>query len=126
MAARKQSDADVQEVMRVNPQEPTIREMTKDWSTADFDYGMSRLDVDTNIINRLAMRDLLRMIRSGREFAELQELAEAEEERRHGAVKARLDELKKPHWTVLPSFWLTLISAIAAVAAAIFGYLALK
>ncbi len=50
-------------------------------------------------------------------------LAQAEkEEERHANIKLRLDELKKPHWTVLPNFWLTLIAALAAVAAAFIAW----
>jgi hypothetical protein len=45
---------------------------------------------------------------------------------RHREIHDRLEELKRPHWTVLPNFWLTAISAIAAVAAAYLAWLALK
>jgi hypothetical protein len=48
------------------------------------------------------------------------------EERRHREVERRLEELKKPHWTVLPNFWLTALSAFAAIVAAILAWLALK
>lgn len=48
------------------------------------------------------------------------------EERRHREVENRLSVLKKSHWTVLPNFWLTAVSAVAAVIAAYFAWLALK
>jgi hypothetical protein len=51
---------------------------------------------------------------------------EEKEETRHREIHDRLEELKRPHWTVLPNFWLTAISAVAAVAAAYLAWLALK
>jgi len=53
-------------------------------------------------------------------------LNEEIDRRQHREMQVRLESLKVPHWTVLPNFWLTLVSAIAAVAAAIFAWLALK
>jgi hypothetical protein len=46
-------------------------------------------------------------------------------ERRHEAISKRLDDLKKPHWSVTPNFLFTVLSAVAAVAAAYFAYLSL-
>jgi hypothetical protein len=48
------------------------------------------------------------------------------EERRHRKIEQRLEDLKKPHWTVLPNFWITVLSALAAVVAAYFAWKALK
>ncbi|HWZ94498.1 MAG TPA: hypothetical protein VNW30_04820 [Opitutaceae bacterium] len=47
---------------------------------------------------------------------------EADEEIRHKAIADKLDELKKPHWTVKPIFWISVVSAIAAILAAYFSY----
>lgn len=48
------------------------------------------------------------------------------EDERHREIERRLDELRRPHWTVRPNFAFTVIGASAAVAAAIFGWLALR
>ena len=47
-------------------------------------------------------------------------IAETEVARRRHA------ELRKPHWTVLPNFWLTVVSVLAAVTAAYLSWLALS
>jgi hypothetical protein len=47
------------------------------------------------------------------------------EDRKHREIEAHLKALKRPHWTVLPNFWLTVISAAAALIAAYFAWLAL-
>lgn len=44
---------------------------------------------------------------------------------RHREIQECLEELKKPHWTVNPNFWITLVSAIAAIVAAYFAWRAL-
>jgi len=41
---------------------------------------------------------------------------------RHAELVGKLDELKKPHWTVNPTFWIAVVAAIAGVAAAYFAY----
>lgn len=47
------------------------------------------------------------------------EAEKAREEReiaRHQETQNKLEELKKPHWTVSPNFWFTFIAAISGVA----------
>ena len=56
----------------------------------------------------------------------LAERREQKAEERHQKIEGRLDELKRPHWTVLPNFWLIALSAVAAVVAAYFAWLALR
>ncbi len=51
---------------------------------------------------------------------------EKAEEERNRKIEGRLEELRKPHWTVLPNFWLTTVAAIAAVVAAMIAWLAWK
>lgn len=51
---------------------------------------------------------------------------ELREESRHQEIRGRLEELKKPHWTVSPNFWVTVTSAVAAIVAAYFAWRALK
>ena len=43
---------------------------------------------------------------------------------RHEQIHTQLMELKKPHWSVTPTFWLTLICAIAAITACVLTWIA--
>lgn len=54
----------------------------------------------------------------------LKERKDKLEEARHREVKDQLAELKKPHWTTVPNFWITVVSALAAIVAAILAWLA--
>ena len=39
--------------------------------------------------------------------------------------RRKQDQLLKTHWTVIPNFWLTAISAVAAIIAAVLAWLAI-
>ena len=41
-------------------------------------------------------------------------------------IHSGIRDLKKPHWTVLPNFWLTFLAAALAFVAAILSWLALQ
>ena len=41
------------------------------------------------------------------------------ESRRHKELSARIEELKKPHWTLVPTFWIVLFGVIAGIVAAV-------
>jgi len=69
----------------------------------------------------IAAKILIEQRRKAKEKAQ-----EELEQLRHSEIQRQLEELKRPHWTVLPNFWLTFASAIAAVIAAYLGWLALK
>jgi hypothetical protein len=56
----------------------------------------------------------------------LAERREFREEQRNQKIEKRLNELKKPHWSVVPTFWLTFLGAVSAALAAWFSWLALK
>lgn len=56
--------------------------------------------------HQLALAELRR-----RENEEIEKSAEE----RHRKVERHLEDLKKPHWTVVPTFWFAFISAIAAI-----------
>jgi hypothetical protein len=65
---------------------------------------------------------------TARHIAAQQLLAERREKKeveRQQRIEDRLEELKKPHWTVKPTFWIAIISAIAAIVAAYFAWRAL-
>jgi hypothetical protein len=57
------------------------------------------------------------------DLANIQTRAEDAAGRRFADISRKLDELKKPHWSVAPNFWVTVISALAAVIAAIIALL---
>ena len=52
---------------------------------------------------------------------EAERLRIEKDDARHMEIKNRLDELKKPHWTVNPNFWVTVVAAIAGIVAAYFS-----
>jgi hypothetical protein len=80
---------------------------------------MKALDLPTNM--------LIEVAQGFPDAPNLQRSIELElTKRRHEELSKKLDELKKPHWTVLPNFWLTAISALAAVLAAYLAWLALR
>jgi len=126
MSERKHSDADVQRVIDAisyPTQEGTLNKMTKDWNAADFtyaiEYGWGSMPSD----RREQICGLYRGLRAERISIEARIVAEAANQKRHAELASRLAELKKPHWTVNPNFWLTVVSAAAAVVAAYFGWL---
>jgi hypothetical protein len=110
MSERKTSDAVVLEVLRkiTGPsQEASLRKLTKDWSTSDFDYAFDQASRILGWDTRL--REILRILRTERETTE-----------QHAEIAAKLEALKKPHWSVAPNFWLTLailiLTAIGTIA----------
>jgi hypothetical protein len=46
------------------------------------------------------------------------------ESRRHRELSTRIEELKKPHWTLVPTFGLVLLGVIAGIVAAVMEVLA--
>jgi uncharacterized membrane protein len=48
---------------------------------------------------------------------------EEADEKRHQEVQAKLAELQRSHWTVVPNFWLTVIAAVASVIGVILAVL---
>ena len=104
------------------PSRELVRSRSRDWSFEDFEYAHSQVEQLThsscraNVIKWLEERT--------------QELREADIERkaaaRHEQLHTQLKELKKPHWTVSPNFWVTVVSACAAIVAAYFAWVAIK
>ena len=44
--------------------------------------------------------------------------------RRHREVESHLSELRKPHWTVVPTFWLVIIGIVVGISAGVISWLA--
>ncbi len=126
MSPRNKSAADIQTVVHLinyPSQETLLIEQTRDWSVADVVYAIERLDQDQPEDRREQLRGIYRALRIEREAAELRKVAEADTAKRHAELTARLDQLKKPHWSVTPNFYLTVVilvlTAIGAVAAVV-------
>ena len=130
MSERKTSDVEIQQIIRSASypvHEVYLRKATKTWSEADFFYVLDRLDVDLSgqpqeIRDRL--RVLYRTLLKENEEAEARLASETANAKRHAEIFRQLEELKKPHWSIVPNFWmtaailvLTLIGVIAAILA---------
>ena len=123
MSERKTNDAEVQRIVRsVSYDTPSsevfLRRETGKWSGADFLYALERLETDvasqpkeTHERLRLLYRTLLRE----REDSEARQITEEANVKRHGEISRQLEELKKPHWSIVPNFWLTLGILILAL-----------
>jgi hypothetical protein len=129
MSKRKTNDADVQQVVRwINypTQEVTLIEMTKTWSEADFLYAIDRLQTDQPKERRDQVRELYRNLRAERQVTDARIASEEANIQRHNEISKRLDDLKKPHWSIVPNFWITVLISILTAIAVIAAFLALR
>lgn len=119
---------DVELIVRHNlyeTQEATLRQMTANWRPEHFMHALDCLrSLATD--RQVAMAPIYRNLLTRCEENAARANAEAVTRRRHDEITTRLAELKRPHWTVLPNFWLTLVSALAAIVAAVCAAIALK
>ena len=131
------NDAQVATLLGGSPTEENTRLLTQNFSSTDFEYTLNRVQHHANPNLAGAWYAVLRKLRDERRDAEVRvaeqaaaehrhAVAEEANERRHADLARRVADLKKPHWSIVPTFWFTVISAVAAVAAAYFGWLALK
>ena len=92
-----------------------IEQLRKTYSShTDFDLIKITYEMIPSCANHIAAKQLLEERRAKVEL------------NRHMVIEGKLSALKDPHWTVKPTFWLTFISAIAAVLAAWFAWLPLQ
>lgn len=129
MSKRKTNDADVQQVVRwINypTQEVTLIEMTKTWSEADFLYAIDRLQTDQPKERQDQVRELYRNLRAERQVTDARIASEEANIQRHNEISKRLDDLKKPHWSIVPNFWITVLISILTAIAVIAAFLALR
>jgi hypothetical protein len=111
MNSRKISDGDIQTVVRsVNypTQVDLLIKMTEKWSSEDFLYAFDRLNTDQPADRREALRTLYLELREKREADEARAVMEAAGIQRHEEISRKLEELKRPHWSIVPNFWMTL------------------
>jgi hypothetical protein len=129
MSTRLKSDADIETVVRdykYVSQEAELRQATLGWSSRDFSYAVSRLHVDLARDLRDPMLPLYRSLLAERLSEEAREQDQKRQKAMHLQLKEAVEKVSKPHWTVLPNFWLTCIGACAGIAAAWFAWLALR
>jgi hypothetical protein len=132
MSERKTGDAEIQRIVRwikYPSQEVTLIKETKNWNTADFLEALERLDVDLTDHPkeiRDQLRLLYRSLRSEREATEERAASEVLNTQRHIEISRRLDELKKPHWSIAWNFWMTAAILIFTVVLVITAILAFR
>lgn len=122
-------EAEIQRVVRDFrwlAHETALRKATESWTPQRFLYAIDRLNVDLTADQRVEMLPMYRKLLEDCERRIAQAEAEEKASERHTEITANLRELKKPHWTVLPNFWLTFVSAVAALVAAVAAVLALN
>jgi hypothetical protein len=127
MSKRKADDAEVERVVRsigYITMQAMLLEMTKTWSSADFIYAIQRLETDQpHEIQRGQLRELYWRLRAERAADEARVILEETNTRRHTELTRQLEELKKPHWSIVPNFGMTaavlILTAIGVVAAII-------
>jgi hypothetical protein len=132
MSERKTKDAEVQRVVgfiKYPSQEVSLIEMTKTWNEADFLYALDRIDTDLSgqpKEMREQLRLLYRTLRGEREAADARTASEEANTKRHVEITRHLEELKKPHWSIVPTFRMTLIililTAIGVIASIILAF----
>ncbi len=118
--------AEVQRVLRLRTTDRyTLRDMTKSWTTEFFEYAEQRAPTEFGMdISGLMSMDIIREY--GREQAqrERHKTEDSDRERLHQelmtSVRSKLDELKKPHWTMTPTFWVAVAAATISLAAWLF------
>ena len=126
MSERKTSEIEIQRIVQFYSwptQEGDIIQETKNWNGADFAYAIDRLFSDQPAERRDALRPIYLRLLKSRQADESRVAAEEAANRRHNEISRRLDELRKPHWSVVPNFWLTVAILILT---AIGVYLALR
>jgi len=107
MSERKTNDADVQTVVRsINyvTDEVTLRQLTQTWSEADF---FRAIDLVRVIKSKEIQDQILKLywnLRKERQETDARIVSEEASIQRHNEIARRLDELKKPHWSIVPNF----------------------
>lgn len=133
MSERKTNDAEVQRIVRSVPydtpsSEVFLRTQSGKWSSADFLYALERIDIDVSGQPKEAferLRTLYRTLLKERQDSEARLIAEEANIKRHTEMSRQLEELKKPHWSIVPNFWLTLGILILALLGLIISVIAL-
>jgi hypothetical protein len=127
MSKRRTDDAEVQRIVHFvsyPSQETSLIEMSKTWSGADFLYALDRLQTDQPTDRRAPLLELYRRLRAEREEEDARRAFEEASAQRHAEISHRLDELKRPHWSIVPNFWMTVAILVFTVIGVIVAILA--
>jgi len=101
-------------------QETDLIRDTKSWNEEDFLYAMGRIQTDLVGLSREEqnqIRGLYRILLKERQDENARIASENASVQRHQEISKRLNELneisrrlgelKKPHWSITPNFWMT-------------------
>lgn len=124
--ARTINQAELERVIRSFDVESTLRSETREWSLDHFDKALDSLDHSPTHGSDWDRRhpkvhEIIRRLRAECADALARAAGEAANEVRHDALLSRIEQLKRPHWSVIPNFWMTaiilLLTAVGATAA---------
>ena len=125
MNDRKTSEGDIQSVVRAilyPTQETLLIKMTEKWNTGDFLYAIDRLSTDQPADRREALRPIYMHLWEKRKADEAQAVLDAIEAQRHEDISRKLEELKRPHWSIVANFWMTVAILILTVIATLLAF----
>ena len=128
----------VHSVKYVTQETDLIRD-TKSWNEEDFLYAMGRIQTDLVGLSREEqnqIRGLYRTLLKERQNENARIASENASVQRHqemsrrleelNEISRRLDDLKKPHWSIVPNFWITVLISILTAVGVVAAFLALR
>jgi hypothetical protein len=108
-------------------QEGEIMEATETWSEGDYLFAVDRIPIiHSQQEIQEPLRSLYLRLLKARKDENTRAASELLETQRHNDIAKRLDELKRPHWSVIPNFWLTVFILILTAAGVVVGILTLR
>lgn len=96
--------------VRYSTQETDLIRMTKSWNEEDFLYAIDRVQTDLVELPKEQQDQIRRLYRAQlkeRQDENARVASEKASAQRHEEISRRLDELKNPHWSITPNFWMT-------------------
>jgi len=134
MGERKTDDAVIQRIVRfvlhnTPSNEAYLRIESKTWTSDDFLYAIERVGSDLNDKPKGTVEQVLplyRELRKERQETEARLALETENTKRHAEISRQLEQLKQPHWSVVPNFWMTLVILILTLVGMIVAIVGLR
>ena len=137
MARTKDIEMVLLSVKYVTQETDLIRD-TKSWNEEDFLYAMGRIQtvlVGLSREEQNQIRGLYRTLLKERQDENARIASENASVQRHqelskrleelNEISRRLDDLKKPHWSIVPNFWITVLISILTAVGVVAAFLAL-
>ena len=137
MARTKDIEMVLLSVKYVTQETDLIRD-TKSWNEEDFLYAMGRIQtvlVGLSREEQNQIRGLYRTLLKERQDENARIASENASVQRHqelskrleelNEISRRLDDLKKPHWSIVPNFWFTVLISILTAVGVVAAFLAL-